>query len=129
MYTSPGSPGATFSRAAAGVATIINDAAATPPNSLHVRVIGSSTAFRRDPVDVLGRVLDVAGFAVDAILSVDLQARLANGFVDKLTNSRGAITLLGSGIDRQVDRRRYVRVLGRQMSPLLFLVIGVRDEN
>src|SRR5437868_12922559 len=129
MYSSPGSPGSTFSRAAAGVATIISDAAAIPLSSLHVRVIGSSPAFGRDPVDVLGRVLDVAGLAVDAILGVDLQARLAIGFLDKLINSRGAITLLGSGIDRQVDRGRYVGILERQMNRLVFLVIGVRDED
>jgi alkylation response protein AidB-like acyl-CoA dehydrogenase len=34
-------------------------------------------ALRHHPVDVLGRVLDVAGLAVHAVLRVDLQARLA----------------------------------------------------
>jgi hypothetical protein len=33
---------------------------AAPPSHLHVRVIGTSAAFRSDPIDVLGRILDVA---------------------------------------------------------------------
>ena len=43
----------------------------------HVRIIGPAAALRHDPIDVLLRILDVAGFAVDAILRVDLQPRLA----------------------------------------------------
>ena len=42
---------------------------------LHIGIIGSSAAFGHDPVDVLGRVLDVACLAVDAVLRVDLKPR------------------------------------------------------
>ena len=35
---------------------------------LHPRVIRSAIAFRRDPHDVLGRILDVAGFAMHSAL-------------------------------------------------------------
>src|SRR3954449_6537162 len=97
--------------AAAGIELSASGATARPDSHLHVRVIGASAAFRGDPVDVLGRVLDVAGFAVDAILGVDLEPRLTIRILDKLVNSRGAIALLGSVIDRQIDRGRYVRVL------------------
>ena len=47
----------------------------------------------------------------------------------EFVNARRAITLLGTGIDRQVDGRRYVGVLERQMNRLVFLVIGVRYEH
>jgi hypothetical protein len=48
---------------------------AMPARSLHVGIIGSSSAFGDDPIDVLGRVFDVAGLAVHTILRVDLKAR------------------------------------------------------
>ena len=41
----------------------------------HVRIVRPAAALRRDPVDVLRRILDVAGFAVDAVLRVDLEPR------------------------------------------------------
>src|SRR4051812_44560418 len=40
--------------------------------SLHVHVVRPAAAFRRDPDDVLSRVLDVARLAVHAVLRVDL---------------------------------------------------------
>ena len=64
---------------------------------LHVRIIRASAAFRDDPVDVLGRVLDVAGFAVNAVLSIDLQSRLA-ALLDEFVDTRRAITLLRTRI-------------------------------
>src|SRR6516225_1711014 len=41
-----------------------------------IRIIRPSAAFRRGPLDVLRRVLDVASFAMDAILRVDDEPRL-----------------------------------------------------
>lgn len=41
--------------------------------SLHVRIVRPTPAFRRHPHDVLGRILDVARLAMNAILGVDLQ--------------------------------------------------------
>ena len=43
----------------------------------HVGIVRSATAFRGHPGDVLRRVLDIACLAVNAILRVDLQARVA----------------------------------------------------
>src|SRR4051812_15957308 len=100
----------------------VNRPSAVAPSHLHVRVIGASSAFRRDPVDVLGRILDVAGLAVDAVLSVDLKPRFATFPIHEFINSSGAVTLLGPAEDRQVDRRGYVGVLERQMNRLVFLM-------
>lgn len=41
---------------------------------LHVGIVGATAALRRCPDDVLARILDVAGLAVDAVGRVDLQA-------------------------------------------------------
>src|SRR3954447_3179389 len=118
-----------LSRAAAGLEPRAIAASAGPASHLHVRIIGASAAFGGDPVDVLGRVLDVAGFAVDAVLGVDLEPRFTTLALDKFVNACRTITLLGTGINRQVDGRGYVRVLERQMNRLVFLVIGVRHER
>src|SRR5215204_2031982 len=51
----------------------------------HIHVVRPAAALGRNPVDVLVRVLDVAGFAVDAVLGVDLvayAARVLDPFVD-----------------------------------------------
>src|SRR4029079_16627742 len=107
------------SRAAApGEAPSISAAAAAPAIHLHVRVIWASTAFGGDPVDVLGRVLDVARLAVDAVLGVDLESPFTALALDEFIDACRAITLLGPRVDRQVDCRRYVRVLERQVNRL-----------
>ena len=43
--------------------------------SSHIGIIRPFAALWHRPVDVLRRILDVAGFAVDAVLGVDLKAR------------------------------------------------------
>ena len=42
---------------------------------LHRLIIRSAPTLRRNPGDIAVRVLHVAGFAMDAILGVDLEAR------------------------------------------------------
>src|SRR5262249_43506970 len=67
----------------------------TQPNHSHIGIIRSPAAFGHHPVNVLSRVLDVAGFAVDAILGVDLQARIESVDVaDDLVDSRWTVPLL-----------------------------------
>src|SRR6476469_4959151 len=100
-----------------------------PASNLHVRVIGASAAFGSDPVDVLGRVLDVASLAVDTVLGVDLELRFTVLAIDEFVDACRTIALLWPRIYRQVDRRRYVGVLERQMNRLIFLVARVRDEH
>src|SRR6478672_5586355 len=41
----------------------------------HVGIVRAAAPFGHDPLDVLPRVLDVAGLAVHAVLGVDLQPR------------------------------------------------------
>jgi len=38
---------------------------------LHIQIVRPASAFRGDPVYVFGRVLDIAGFAMDTVLRID----------------------------------------------------------
>ena len=58
-------------------------AAFTP---LHVWISRPATALGRGPVDVLGWVFDVAGFAVNAVLRIDLQRFPATIGVDQFVH-------------------------------------------
>ncbi len=42
--------------------------------ALHARIVRSATTFGRYPNNILCRILDVAGFAMHAVLRIDLQA-------------------------------------------------------
>src|SRR4051812_11705981 len=58
----------------------------------HIRVVRTAATLRRDPLDVLPRILDVAGFAVDAILRIDLQPLSRSiSRIDELVHRRRAI--------------------------------------
>jgi hypothetical protein len=104
------------------------NAAELPSKALHVGVIGASSAFRHDPVDILRRILDVAGLAVNAILGVDLQSR-APAFFDIFVDAGRAITLLRPVIIGKIHFDRYYRILQRQVDRLVFLMIGVGEED
>src|ERR1700676_5241343 len=65
-------------------------------------VTGSTAALGRHPVDVLRRILDVAGLAVHAVLRVDPQLRLAGEFLD-LIHARRTIPRLGTGVFLVID--------------------------
>src|SRR3954447_15453452 len=118
-----------LSRAAAGLEPRAIAASAGPASHLHVRIIGASAAFGSDPVDILGRVLDVASLAVNAVLGVDLKPWFATLVIHEFINACRAITLLWTSVDGKIDRRGYVGVLERQMNRLVFFVIGVRHEH
>src|SRR5215471_7259003 len=65
--------------------------------SLHIRVIGAAAPFGGNPRDVVVRILDVAGLAVDAVLGVDHKPEilpLSHPFID----SGRAITIRRAGI-------------------------------
>src|SRR3954453_7294763 len=130
-YVFAGSPAVAVPdmRAVADAGTSTSTASAAPFSHLHVRVIGASTAFGCDPVDILGRVLDVTRLAVDAILGVDLEPRFTVLALHEFVHARRTITLFGPSIYRKVDGGGYVRVLERQMNRLVFLVIGVGHEH
>src|SRR6266480_7556645 len=85
--------------------------------SLHVGIVGAAAAFRRDPDDVLLRVLDIAGLAVHAVLRVDLEARRGLE-VNELIDTGRAVALLRPGIDLQILQRDG-RILERQVDRLM----------
>src|SRR3546814_1630882 len=71
--------------------------------SLHVRISRPTATFRHHPIDILRRILDVAGLAMDAVLRVDLQTRVTFFGSDDFVNPGRAISLLRSVIEREID--------------------------
>src|SRR5687768_5070407 len=90
------------------------------------RICRTAAALWAGPGDVAGRVLDVAGLAVDAVLRVDLKARL-RAFPHNLVDGRRTIALRGLGEARQVlpDRHRWVGE--PEMDRLILLMIGAGE--
>src|SRR5258706_13190465 len=70
------------------------------PSPSHVRVVRAAATFRDDPYDVLRRILDVAGLAVDAVLRIHLQPGL-RVFRHEFVHPSRTVTRLGSGVNRQ----------------------------
>src|SRR6185295_12985792 len=93
---------------------------------LHVGIVRAAPAFRHHPFNVLCWVFDVTGFAVDAVLRIDLQPG-SSGFLNDLVHPSRAVALLGCVIERQIGGYRYGRVLEPQVGWLILLVIGVGD--
>src|SRR3954470_24181765 len=95
-----------------------------PRRTSHVGVVRALTTLRNDPVDVLGRVLDVAGLAVDAVLVIDLEARRLALLAHHLVDAGRAIALRRLVINRQVLADRDLWVLELKVDLLVFLMIG-----
>jgi len=75
-------------------------------------------------------VLDVAGLAMDAILIVDLKARILTvGITNDLEDARGAIALRRLVKQRQVDPDRDRRVGEPQVVRLILFMVRVRNEH
>src|SRR3546814_2231855 len=71
------------------------------------------------PDDILRRILDITGFAVDAVLRVDLQARVAAGVVaHDFVDARRAIALRRLVVELQVMLDRDRGVLPRPVDRL-----------
>ena len=105
--------------------TVLRDKLTRKPklHILHVDVIGPVPAFRRHPGNVLGRVLHVAGFAVDAILRVDLKPQpVALG--DHLVDLRRAISLRGLRVFGKSLGDWDARVGESQMHRLVLGMVG-----
>src|SRR5690554_467071 len=97
---------------------------------LHVRIVGATAAFRRYPGDVLGRVLDVAGLAVNAVLGVDLEPLAATVvLLNHLIHTSRAVTLGRLVVPGQVFLDRNLRIGQLQVNRLIFLMVGVRNEH
>ncbi|ABA50132.1 hypothetical protein BURPS1710b_1868 [Burkholderia pseudomallei 1710b] len=94
----------------------------------HVRVVRPAAAFRRDPHDVLRRILDVAGLAVHAVLRVDHEAVAAVVVLHEFIDGGRAEARFRPRIRAQIDVDRHARVLQRQVRGLVLLMVRVRDE-
>ena len=95
---------------------------------LHIRIVRPASAFRRNPLDVFGRVLDIASFAMDAVLGVDNKSRVGttclvrvNDFVD----ASWAVEARGFPEPGQIVTDGDVRIMQPEMDGLILFVIGV----
>src|SRR5258708_39028515 len=96
----------------------------------HIRVVRTAAPLRGGPDDVLGGVLDIAGFAVDAVLGVYLEARIGSGLIiQHFVDPGGAIEPRRLSVERQIDADWRRRVLEDQVSGLVFLMIGGRQKD
>src|SRR5215216_882531 len=99
-----------------------------PCGPSHVRIVRSIAALRHHPIDILRRVLDVAGFAMHAVLRVDLKAK-PSALVHHLINASGAIALRRLRIDRKRVADRNRAVLELQVNRLVLFVIGAGESQ
>src|ERR1700726_3615869 len=91
---------------------------------LHRLVIGPAAALRWNPGDVAVRILDVAGFAVNAVLGVDDEAR-PRPLLHPLVNTGRAIAIGRPGIDVMLGCFLQVHVGHLEVNRLVLFVIGV----
>jgi hypothetical protein len=97
--------------------------------TLHPGVVRTTATLWGHPHDILRGVFDVAGFAVYAILSVDLQPFPTRFVRHKLIHTRGAVAAFGTAIGCQVERNRDVVIAQCEVGRLVFFVVGVADEH
>src|SRR6266850_4081467 len=95
---------------------------------LHGLVIGTASALGRNPGNVAVRVLHVTGFAVNAILGVDLEAR-TRCLLDPFIDAGRAIAVGRTGIDVVLGCLLQIHIGDLEMNRLVFLVIGVGQEH
>src|SRR4051812_12457444 len=95
---------------------------------LHRLVIWAAAAFRRNPCNVAVGVLHVAGFAVDAVLRIDLEAR-ARGLLDPFVNAGRAVAVRGTCEDVVLRRLLQVHVGDLEMNRLVLLMVGVGKKH
>lgn len=97
-----------------------------PPLNLSHNVLGTLTALRRLPVDILARILDIARLTVHAVLGVNLEAHpevLALVF-NVLVHACRAEPVLDALVFRVVHLGVLVPVLDLQVHGLVFFVVG-----
>jgi hypothetical protein len=91
---------------------------------LHVRVVGAVATLWDGPCDVLAWVFDIAGFAMHAVLEVNLEAWLFAFFCDHFVNACRTVALGGLVKFGQVDRDWHGGVFERQVRGLAFFMVG-----
>src|ERR1700759_5029197 len=93
----------------------------------HPLIVGSTAALRRNPGDIAVGILDVAGFAMDAVLRVDLVER-SRAFLDPFVDAGRAIAIRRSGKYVMLGRLLQVHVGDLEMNRLVLLMVGVGQE-
>ena len=98
--------------------------------SSHIGVIRAAAALGHGPGDISAGVLNIAGFTVDAVLSVDLKAFFARSLkFHHLVHARRAIALRRFGPFGQVNGNGNRWVCELQVGRLIFFVIGRGDKH
>src|SRR3989440_12322900 len=95
---------------------------------LHVWVVRSPPTLWGDPDDILGRVLDVTGLAVNAVLRVDLEAVGAVAVFHEFGHARRTVAAFGARVFREVQADGDTRVLENQVARLVLLMGRIGDE-
>ena len=96
----------------------------TTHHASHIGIVRTAATLRGSPIDVLRGILDVASFAMDAILRVDMETRIvAMAISDNLIDSGRAIALFWGIIVGEVVADSDVAIFQHQMHRLVFRVI------
>ena len=95
---------------------------------LHTRIIRASAPFGHNPGNVLRRVFDVTGFAVDTVLRINLEAFAATLFY-YFINACRAIPLGRLIKLRQIFINRYGCIRKVQMYGLILFVIRTGEKQ
>src|SRR5947207_13716553 len=96
---------------------------------LHVWVVRSPPTLWGDPDDILGRVLDVTGLAVNAVLRVDLEAVGAVAVFHEFVHARRTVAAFGARVFREVQADGVNSVTEIQVDGLVLLVIRIDDYD
>src|SRR4249920_3370947 len=91
---------------------------------LHVRVVWPAAAFGGNPVDILVGILDVARFAVDAVLRIDYEFRCAR-FFHPFIDAGWAVPRRGAGEHIVFGLFLQPKIGNAQVDRLIFFVIGI----
>ena len=95
---------------------------------LHIWIVRPAPAFRRYPLYVLGRVLDVASFAVDTILRVDDKAWICAGYLVRVNDfvySSRTVKARRFSKPRKIITNRYVGIVQSKVNGLILFMICV----
>src|SRR2546421_11056064 len=96
---------------------------------LHVWVVRSPPTLWGDPDDILGRVLDVTGLAVNAVLRVDLEAVGAVAVFHEFVHARRTVAAFGARVFREVQADGETRVPENAVAGLVLLVVRIGGHD
>src|SRR5690606_26640052 len=96
---------------------------------LHIRIVRTTGTLWSNPGDVLGRVFDITGLAVYAVLRVDLEALFAFCSFNNFVHPSRAVALRRFIPLRQVNAQRNGSVFQLQVARLVFGVVYVTDKH